>query len=364
MQEKSIMYVGCFTAVDRGGAGQGGIAVFERCGGGSWTKIQTVEQFNPSFLAMSEDERFLYGVQGKGNKIYAYAIDEHDGTLKFLNSVDSKAGLACEVCNGFLYVVAGEVQIYRLMEDGSIGELMQSFTPEGEVGPITSVQRNAQPHHILHDAQKKYFAVPCRGIDMVHVYHYDAQKDRVNEVCALDTYGGSYPRHIAFHPAKPVAYQLLERYGMVLVCRYNDGMLTPMEMQPTVSRDFVGLYNAAGEIFVHPNGKLLGVSNRGDNSLAMYRILEDGRLQIIGWTKEHVSVPRFYTFDATGTFLYCANIGESPKDRPMTKEADAIPGTGSISIFRVDPETGSLQYTGECIETAAPSCILFRKICS
>lgn len=362
MQNDIMMYVGCFTARDRGGSGTGGIGVFRSRDGGRFERIQTAEQFNPSFLALSEDKRFLYGVQGKGKELYAYAINDEDGTLTFLNSVEAGPGLACEVCGGYLYAVAGTVQIYLLNADGSIGERVAAFTPEGTVGPITGVQKSAQPHHILHDVQRRNFAVPCRGMDVVHIYHHDAEAGCVEPVSALHTYGGFYPRHIAFHPTLPVAYQLLERFGMILVCRYENGTLTPIETLPSVSPDFVGLFNAAGEIFVHPNGRLLGVSNRGENSIGMFRILDDGRLAPVGWTKEQVSIPRFYTFDERGEYLYCANIGQCPADRPITREGDAIPGTGDITVFRVNADTGALTFTGERIEIPAPSCILFRTL--
>lgn len=358
----TMMYVGCFTMKERGGTGEGGIGVFRKMENGEFERVQTVEQFNPSYLTMSEDKRFLYGIQGKGHAVYAYAIDEKTGLLSFLNSVETNAGLACEVCGEYLYVVAGEVLIFRLAPDGSIGERVASFTPDGELGPISGVQHGAQPHHILHDVQKRYFAVPCRGMDAVHIYCYHTETKAVEKVSVLHTYGGSYPRHIAFHPNKPIAYQLLERYGMVLVCHYKNGVMTPLEMLPTVSPEFVGLFNAAGEIMVHPNGHLLCVSNRGDNSLVMYRILDDGQLKTIGWTKKCVSVPRFFTFDEDGEKLYCANIGQCLPERPITKEADVIPGTGDITVFRINTETGELTYTGERISTPAPSCILFKEI--
>lgn len=362
MRNDKMMYVGCFTAQDRGGNGSGGIGVFRSRDGGPFERVQTVEQFNPSFLALSEDRRFLYGVQGKGRELYAYAVDDTDGTLRFLNSVEAGPGLACEVCGGYLYVVAGTVQIYRLNADGSIGARVAVFTPEGTVGPITGVQKSAQPHHILHDAQRRLFAVPCRGMDVVHLYRHDTETERVESVSALHTYPGFYPRHIAFHPTQELAYQLLERYGLILACRYENGVLTPFQSIPSVSPEFVGQFNAAGEIFVHPNGRLLGVSNRGENSLGMFRILPDGALQPLGWTKGQVSIPRFFTFDERGEYLYCANIGRCPADRPITREGDAIPGTGDITVFRVDTETGALTFTGERIAIPAPSCILFRQL--
>ena len=360
MAEKTYMYVGCFTEPERAGTGSGGIVVFEKTGDGPWKRIQTVEQRNPSFLAMSEDKNFLYNVQGGGDKLCAYAINERTGKLSFLNSVPSKAGLALEVCNGYLFVAAGDISVYPLKEDGSIENEVARLTPTGEIGPMKGIQHSAQPHHILHDAQKKFFAVPCRGMDVVHIYNFDAPSRTVRAVSKLDTYGGLYPRHIAFHPQMPVAYVLLERYGFVLSCRYENGAIIPFESHVTVDRDFVNLYNGAAEIQIHPNGRILGISNRGHNSIALFSIREDGGLEHRSWIRERICVPRYFAFDASGVYVLSCNMGEIPAGRMLMKEKQAVPGTGTITLYRLDTERVSATFTGESIPIAAPACLLMK----
>ena len=359
---RHFMYVGGFTVVDRGGTGSGGIHVFSSENGLDWTHVQQVDIFNPSFLALSEDQRYLYGIQGNGNTVYAYAIDPNDGTLRCINSLPANKGLACEVHEGYLYVAAEGVQIYRLREDGGIGEKVIDFAPTGEVGPITGVQRAAQPHHILHDPSGACFAVPCRGYDCVHIYRFYPDSGKVEDVSTLRTYPGFYPRHIAFHPRRPLAYLVLERFGMVVSCRFENGVLSPFSMIPTVPDSFTGRYNAASEIMVHPDGKHVCVSNRGTQSLAMFSINEEGGLSPIGWTTEAVSMPRFFTFFGDGSLLFCGNIGETIPGKEAMREFEVVAGTGSISIYRVDTRTGSLIYTGKRIPVPAPSCILFRTV--
>ena len=68
----------------------------------------------------------------------------------------------------------------------------------------------------------------------------------------------------------------------------------------------------------------------------------DGTLQHLGeeWTRG--DYPRSFNFDPTGGFLYCCN-----------QRAD------NVAIFRVDRETGSLEFTGAWAAVGNPSSIVF-----
>ncbi|HEY6255192.1 MAG TPA: beta-propeller fold lactonase family protein, partial [Xanthobacteraceae bacterium] len=47
---------------------------------GRWTHIQHVgDLVNPSYLALSPDQRFLYAVHGDGNHATAFALDRATG---------------------------------------------------------------------------------------------------------------------------------------------------------------------------------------------------------------------------------------------------------------------------------------------
>ena len=259
MAEKTYMYVGCFTEPERAGTGSGGIVVFEKTGDGPWKRIQTVEQRNPSFLAMSEDKNFLYNVQGGGDRLCAYAINERTGKLSFLNSVPSKAGLALEVCNGYLFVAAGDISVYPLKEDGSIENEVARLTPTGEIGPMKGIQHSAQPHHILHDAQKKYFAVPCRGMDY---------KQWLAEAGSLDTSGGvSLNPSIATIPEVVVVQPEVET-GMDMMM--PDSTYTETETTYTTEKSggYLITYKTIIQRIYSSNGELLMTRSEGPTEVS------------------------------------------------------------------------------------------------
>src|SRR5690606_12784577 len=107
---------------------------------------------------------------------------------------------------------------------------------------------------------------------------------------------------------------------------------------------------STAEIFIHPSGKFLYNSNRGqpdtttpegDAIVAFSIDQETGELTLIGHTIEEVEVPGSFAFDATGTWLYAANQNGS-----------------SITQLAIAQDTGELPFTGNSVETPHPFVIV------
>src|SRR3954453_2073076 len=79
-------YVGTFTTEQRKARGEG-ISVYQvDPATGTFTHKQTLgDQMNPSYLAVSRDQRFLYAVHGDGDYATSYAIDPETGQIRQLN---------------------------------------------------------------------------------------------------------------------------------------------------------------------------------------------------------------------------------------------------------------------------------------
>jgi 6-phosphogluconolactonase len=119
--------------------------------------------------------------------------------------------------------------------------------------------------------------------------------------------------------------------------------MSAVQTVSTVPDDFEGAIQSA-DIHVHPSGDFLYASNRGDaNDIVLYRIHQaSGQLKRMGHQQEHVRWPRTFTIDPSGEFLLVAN-----------RRAD------SVSIFRIDSDTGELTYTGHSVDVPAPTKITF-----
>jgi len=156
---------------------------------------------------------------------------------------------------------------------------------------------------------------------------------------------GAGPRHLAFHPDREWIYVINELDCTVtLVTMDKKG---EYQVRSSVSTLPVGYAepNTCADIHVSPDGKFLYASNRGHNSLAIFKVnANDGTLTPIGHQQVHGSWPRNFSLSPDGIFLLVANQK-----------------TGNIVSFKRDTKTGLLEYLYE-IETPSPVCIVFEKI--
>ena len=188
------------------------------------------------------------------------------------------------------------------------------------------------------------------GLDELLVYKYDAAKGTLtpNDPPYAKVDPGSGPRHFAMHPSGKFAYVVSEMKGTVTVFS-NDaakGTLKPLQTISTLPKDFHGDIEDA-EVEVHPSGKFLYASNRGDgNSIAVFDIdPAKGTLTLVDITPTQGKYPRHFEIDPTGTMLFAANQGSD-----------------NVVIFRIDAKTGKLTPTGQKLEVASPVCVKFLKV--
>jgi 6-phosphogluconolactonase len=121
------------------------------------------------------------------------------------------------------------------------------------------------------------------------------------------------------------------------------GKLRELQTISTLPRGFSGAKEAA-EIEIHPSGKFLFTSNRGDdNSIAVFAISPNqGTLTLVETVSTRGRTPRHFTLDPTGSWLLAAN-----------QDSD------EIVVFRVNPNTGHLTPNGQLLHIPSPACIKF-----
>jgi 6-phosphogluconolactonase (cycloisomerase 2 family) len=216
----------------------------------------------------------------------------------------------------------------------------------GEPGPHRTEQPGPHPHHAPFDPAGRFVVVPDKGLDRVFVLRLDAAAGRLaaNEPASVRTRAGAGPRHVAFHPALPVAYVVNELDSTVTAYRWDGGRgtLEPVQILPTLPPSHTG-DNTGSEIAVAPAGGVVYVSNRGHDSIAAFAVERPtGLLAPLGWEATRGRKPRFFALDPTGRFLYAANEGSD-----------------TIVCFRIDAASGRLRAADNVIATASPACIAF-----
>ncbi len=317
------------------------------------------ETANPSFLALHPSGKFLYAVAEVGNLggqksggVKAFALDPKSGKLTELNVQPSKGAGPCHLVVDKLgknVLVAnyggGNAAVLPIKADGSLGE------PTGFVqhsGKVADPKRQQGPHaHSINlDAANRYAFVADLGLDQVLVYRFDPEKGTLtpNEPPYVSLAPRAGPRHFAFHPNGKYAYVINEIDMTVTPMSYDPdkGVLRTLKSVPTIPEEVKPAYSTA-EVVVHPSGKFLYGSNRGQNSIAIFKIdQQTGELTRVGNQGSGIKTPRNFNIDPTGKFLVVAN-----------QDGD------NLVVFAIDQETGELKPTGQTVGVPRPVCVKF-----
>jgi 6-phosphogluconolactonase len=161
---------------------------------------------------------------------------------------------------------------------------------------------------------------------------------------------GSGPRHLAFSPDGKYVYVANEMGHTVTAFNFDrkTGALTQFQDITTFPAgfDYKGEMTDA-EIFCHPSGKWLYVTNRdvgdqGHDSIAVFSIGDDGKLTWIQDVPSPVKFPRGFGLDPAGKWLVVAGQHDN-----------------KISPLKIDQETGKLTPTDQFVEAGEPICIQF-----
>ena len=316
--------------------------------------VLAAEARNPSFVEIHPSGKFLYAVSeaGAAGRVLAYAIDAATGDLTFLNEAPTGGAGPCHVNldhAGKHVLVAnynsGSASVIPIRPDGGLGEPTGFVQHEGSsINP--SRQKEPHAHSVNLSPDDRFVFIADLGLDKIMIYRLDGRTGKIaaNDPPFAKVKAGAGPRHLAFHSDGKHAYVINELDSTITAFAFDaaSGVLKEVQTVPTLPTGFDGR-NGCAEVRVHPNGKFLYGSNRGHDSIAVYRIdPAEGTLTLVEHETADLKTPRNFNIDPTGKFCLVANQDGN-----------------STVVFRIDPETGSLEPTGHKIAVSKPVCIRF-----
>jgi 6-phosphogluconolactonase len=356
LHSKYLVYVGTYT--DKGSKGIYAYHLDTAKGDLSLIGLAAATE-NPSFVVIHPNGHFLYAAnelskyEGKDSgAISAFAIDRASGKLTLLNQVPSGGADPCYLSldkSGKHLLVAnytgGSVSVFPLGSDGKLGNASGFMQHKGS---SVNKERQEGPHaHSIDLAADDRFAmVSDLGLDQVLIDRFDDAKGTLTRgnppFATVDA--GSGPRHFKFHPNQKSAYLISELHNTVTRYAYDakSGELQVKQTISTLPEDFKG-HSEAAEIQISASGKFLYASNRGYDSIAVFRLdPSTGELSRIEIVPSGGKAPRYFTFDPSGSRLLVANQDSS-----------------NIVMFNIDPKTGKLTQTGDVTKVDSPVCVQF-----
>ena len=324
---------------------------------GDSKKRSSVKVPNPSYLAVSPDQKIVYAVsetdvakkEGTGGAVSAFSFSLANGSLSLINQQFSQGKNPCYVSvdKTGKWVFAGNYSsgsaaLFPVRADGGL-EIAKQVLQNNGTGPYKDRQETPHVHSTVLSPDNKFLFTPDLGIDKVMIYRFDQNKGILSPAATpfAASVPGSGPRHFEFHPNNRYAYLIEEMSGTVVAFKYKKGKLTPIQRTSALPTDFKGVIGSA-DIHVSSDGKFLYASNRGEsNTIAIFSIdSATGKLTPVGYQSTLGKTPRNFNFDPGGNFLLVANQN-----------------TDDIVIFKIDRKTGLLTDTGKRINVPNPVCI-------
>lgn len=302
-----------------------------------------------NFLAISSDGKRVYASLGaRGLAVYSVKAD---GSLA-LRDRRTTGGRAVHLWlePKERAVLApnfdeGTLASFLLGPQGVLGgrsDLVQ-FTGSG---PRLPRQAHSRPHAVYTDAEGSFVYVCDLGADKVWTLQLDPTTGMLT-LCnppGAAVLPGAGPRHLAIHPNGRYIYvnnemdPSLARFARDPV----SGQLSYLDTTPILPVDVETKGVSTAEIFFHPTGRALYISNRGYDSITAFAVSESGDVRWLQNRLIPVRSARTFAISPDGRWMIAA--GESG---------------GEVVSLQIDATSMELSVTPHRTQLAGVNCVMF-----
>ena len=326
---------------------------------------QTYPALNPAVLIPHSDGQNLYAIvetiKSEGS-VLRYTMTK-DGLLDYQDGFKASGKSTCYLAlspkrDAAIVINYWDaiIDVADVDKEGKLGTIRQSFKQlyrsEGEWRQVQYREdhwqnRQVGPHahcaHFWHD----WVFIPDLGENAIFQYRWNNKEKQLVPDLHIEFEPGSGPRHMVMHPTLDICYVSNELFNTVCVAELDASepdvkkpRLKPIQYSSTIDeRDKVSYVS---EIKLSPDAKFLYVSNRGDNSLAVFRVLDDGKVERTALVPTGGKFPRHFALTPCGGAVIVANQD-----------------SGHLRVFERNIKSGDLRMTDEIFELPAPNYIRF-----
>lgn len=295
-----------------------------------------------SILAVAGDKLISVCELGRGGRVVSYAI-EADGALRVLDAAafdSAKLSYVTAAPSGkYVFVSSmgdGTVKMIRVAEDGKL-TLVDEWKLTGH--SVTPRQSQAKVHSVMISPDGSLLAAANLGADELELFRVDYARERLCLAASVPVDFGREPRHMAFHPSGTYLYLLTESGNRIYVYRVGDGQLRELAAYDTLNPEGEQT-GAAADIVAGAGGRLIYSTNRGQNNIAVWRVLESGLLDLAGFFDCGGRSPRGLNLTPDGSALLCANND-----------------SGTLTVLPLDPATGLPGAAVQSLDVPFAGCV-------
>lgn len=302
----------------------------------------------PSYLAWNYEKKVLYAVEEQSPFGSIHALQCQNGQLHVLSSHVTNGADPCYIGQNRegTYVFAanytsGSLAVFQTDQTGALTKMSGFVKHEGS-GPNLKRQESAHVHYCSvrpQNAQEdgEMIYVADLGLDQALVYHLDSESGILEDRgMRLNFPKGSGPRHLEFDLTnKDVIYGVCELSSEAVVLKKYGDTYQVVQRISTLPEKYDGENTAAA---IRMNQGYLFISNRGHDSIAMFRAKPNGLLAKTAIVSVGGKTPR--DFQILGDWLVAAN-----------QDSD------NLTVMKIDWEYGTLKRMGAPFTTVRPTCI-------
>lgn len=338
-------YVGTYTNGE-----SKGIYKYKIDSDGKFLKVGLMAKTNnPSFLAKTDDNKTLLAVDETDENgtgfVKSYQIKED--TLLFVSKSQTGGAHPCFVTvnekNQVLVANYSGGNVAYLTIDDQNG-LTNILSLQQHIGKGTTDRQKAPHAHSawFHPVTNEVVSVDL-GTNELWFSKIDDSKNEFlfSNPKTLKMVDGAGPRHLAFHPNHQFMYVLNELNNSVSLVIKKGNTYQIQKSISTLPVSF-SAYSKAADIHISKDGTFLYASNRGHNSIVIYKVNpKNGDFQLVGFEKVNGVNPRNFAITPDDKYLVVANQDSN-----------------NLVSFRRNTKTGKLTFIDE-IKAPNPVCVLF-----
>ena len=204
---------------------------------------------------------------------------------------------------------------------------------------IDLLKRQTSPHahYVGITPDHKYLYSVDLGADKIIMYEFINEKLQETSL-SQSVIPGSGPRHMIFSHDGKYCYLVNEIANSIMVYQYEDGHFTLIQVIHCVPRHFHG-FSSAAAIHMTSSGKHIIVSNRGHDSIVLYRVnQETGKI----------------------TLLYMVHTGKGPRDFNIIDDRYIVVASQEddrLELYTFDEEKEEIKPTGNTLDIIQPVCV-------
>ena len=263
----------------------------------------------PTYFQKDGDLVFTINNAGDEGGISAFKLSDRSNELdRHLTPGASPAYIGINKEKKLLYTAnyhTAVLSVFQYSNSGKLALVAQTTHKAESLGPRPEQVDGPHPHFF--DETPAGNLVSCDlGNDTVDFYRLE--NNELKHLAQYKNEAGFGDRHIVFSKDGNYFYVVGELSSQINVVKFNENTweFEDIATYKTIPEDFTE-HNGAAALYITNDGKYIYNSNRGHNSITVFKVNDDHTLSLIQRISTFGDFPRDFNWDETQKYVVAAN---------------------------------------------------------